>query len=261
MNWLLRRRFLTLLLALLMLLVAYPLLRKAYDTRLPLDALFTAVILAALLVVFPRKRSRVVALLLGLPPLVGLLTHYVLQAVPRLPLAVGFHTVATVFLAFCVATLLREIYRQGTVSADSIFGAFCGYLLVGLIFSRLYCIIEWVEPDSFQANEAIMPRLHHEDRRFFLLTYFSFMTLTTVGYGDVTPVAENVRGWPSSKPSWDSYTLPYSLPNSTENGSPRCSAARAQTEALTAREPIRPHAFRWITHDGVRTNSASRPGG
>jgi hypothetical protein len=194
MNWLLRRRFLALLLTLLMLLVAYPFLRKAYDTRLLLDVLFTAVFLAALLVVFQRKRFRVVAVLLGLPPLVGLWTDYFLPGVPRLPLAVGVHAVAAVFLVFCVATILHDIYRQGTVSADSIFGAFCGYLLVGMIFSHLYSLIEWLEPGSFQANEAITLRLHHEDRRFFLLTYFSFMTLTTVGYGDVTPVAEGAQG-------------------------------------------------------------------
>jgi hypothetical protein len=193
MNWLLRRRFLALLLALLMLLVAYPFLRKAYDTRLLLDVLFTAVFLAALLVVFPSKRFRVVALLLGLPPLVGLWTDYVLPAVPRIPLSVGFLVVAAVFLAFCVASILRDIYRQGKVSADSIFGAFCGYLLVGLIFSHLYCLIEWAEPGSFQANEAILLRLHQEGQRFFLLAYFSFMTLTTVGYGDITPVAEGAQ--------------------------------------------------------------------
>jgi voltage-gated potassium channel len=194
MNWLLQWRFRTLLLSLSLLIVVYPLMRRAYDTRLLFNFLLSLVFLAGLLVIFKRPHYRLIALLLGIPALVGLWTDYVLPGEPHLPLVIGFHALGAVFISLALAALLRDIYGQELVSADSIYGAFCGYLLVALAFSHLYSIIECIEPDSFQGSEAMMLRLHDVGRRNFLLVYFSLITLTTVGYGDITPVSESAQG-------------------------------------------------------------------
>ncbi|HEY1861907.1 MAG TPA: potassium channel family protein [Gemmataceae bacterium] len=194
MEWWLRRRYLVLLLALVFSLVIFPLLRDTLDEPFLADAMLTIVFVAAFRVVFAKKRWHVLAVLLGIPPLVGLWTGYVLPGLPRPPLAVGFHLCAAVFLSFAVATILGSILGEKVVTADSIYGAFSGYLLAGLAFGHLYCVVEIVIPGSFRVDASVASQLQVEHHRHFLLSYFSFITLTTVGYGDVVPIKAAARG-------------------------------------------------------------------
>ncbi len=194
MNWLLRRRFLVLLLALALLLVVYPAVHEVAGERLLFDALLTVVFLAAMLVVFEQRHHRLLAVVLGLPTVVGIWTGYVISGLPPRAVASVFHLFAVVFLGFTTATLLQGIQKDEKVSADSIYGAFCGYLLLGLIFGNLYCLVEWLKPGSFSGGDNITNQLQNQDQRHFLLDYFSFVTLTSVGYGDITPASDAARG-------------------------------------------------------------------
>jgi hypothetical protein len=194
MNQLLQRKYLVLLLTLSMLFIGYPILHGIFSGRPLFDVLLTLVFVAALLVLFTERRLRLLALVLGVPTVVGAWTHYVLPGLPRPPVVIGFHLVATLFLGFVITTVLREVYQAETVSSDSIYGAFGGYLLVGVAFGHLYCVVETLLPGSFRGGEEFMAQLQSEDQRHFLLTYFSLVTLTTVGYGDITPAKEAARG-------------------------------------------------------------------
>lgn len=193
MGSLFQRRFLLLLLALAMLLLVYPSLRHAFSTRLLLDALLTIVFLAAFFMVFSPSRFRVPALVLGVPTLIGAWIDYVFPGLPRIPLQVGFHFVAALFFAFTVVIVLRAIHKEASVSADAIYGAICGYLLVGLAFGHLYCLAESLNPGSFRGTEQFSTPLQVDDRHHFILSYFSFVTLTSVGYGDITPGSGTAR--------------------------------------------------------------------
>jgi voltage-gated potassium channel len=191
---LLRRRFLALLIVLLLLIAVYPLLQSVYAERLLLDALLTAVFVTALFAVFTKPALRVAALLLGIPALLGVWTRYVLPGAALPSAAAGLHMLAAAFLGFCVATILRTAYDEATVSADSVYGALCSYLLIGLAFGHVYCVLELLAPGSFLGNEAFKTQVQSEEWRRFQLTYFSFMTLTTVGYGDITPASDAAKG-------------------------------------------------------------------
>jgi hypothetical protein len=190
---LLRWRFLALLIALALLLVVSPALEGVLSTRLVFDALLSLVFVAAFTAVFTERALRVPALVLGIPTLVGAWTGDVLPGLPRPPLVVGFHLVATLFLGLVIATILRAVHREGRVSADSIYGAFCGYLLVGVAFGHVYSLIEAVAPGSFRLRQDLATNIQDPDRRYFLLTYFSLVTLTTLGYGDITPGSDAAR--------------------------------------------------------------------
>ncbi len=79
------------------------------------------------------------------------------------------------------------------VSGDAIFGVVCGYLLLGIIWTVLYSAVETASPGSFrmpasEGSPAVAARVDRGD-----LGYFSFITLTTVGYGDVTPTTPLAR--------------------------------------------------------------------
>src|SRR5262245_24239707 len=108
MSRLVERKYLALLVSLIVLVVVFPLLRVATETRLLLDFLLSLVFLAALLVVFEGSRLRTVAFVLGIPTLVGLWTGYLIPGIPRLPLEVGFHVLATLFFGFAIGVILRN---------------------------------------------------------------------------------------------------------------------------------------------------------
>jgi hypothetical protein len=186
------RKYQTLLLAVLGLVVLFPLLSGVPATRLLLHLLLSLVFGAALVVVFNNRRLRVVAVLFGIPTFVGLWTGYFLPGVARVPLAVSFHLIATLFFGFTIGVIIRDVHREKGVSTDSVYGALCGYLLAGLVFGNLFNVLELLVPGSFRGDAfpAGMP----EERRHFLLNYFSFITLATVGYGDITPGSDAARG-------------------------------------------------------------------
>jgi hypothetical protein len=189
MDLLRRRRFLLLLVTIGLLLVIYPVVRDAVGGRLFFHVLLTLVLVAAWYVLFTQWRLRVLALLFGIPALVGAWTGYALPA-PRL--VAGFHAAAALFLAVTVAAILQAILREETVSADTICGAFCGYLLVGVAFSHLYCMVDSLSPGSFR-DRVVLATPPADEHRYFLLTYFSLVTLTTVGYGDIVPTGGAAR--------------------------------------------------------------------
>jgi hypothetical protein len=192
-NNLRERKYIVLLVALLLLIVIFPMLRGVEATRLLYQALTTAVFLIALLTVF-TSHHRVAALLLGVPTLIGLWTDYGLLNLPRLPVVLSFHGGAALFLGFAVGVILADVYRQERISGDSVCGVLCGYLLLGLGFAHLYCMMESIVPGSFQFPDKEAGYGRDQGLLHFKLTYFSLVTLTTVGYGDITPVKEATRG-------------------------------------------------------------------
>jgi hypothetical protein len=80
------------------------------------------------------------------------------------------------------------------VSADSVYGAFCDYLLVGLAFGHLHCLVEVAAPGSYRGAGALAAQLQDPARQRYLLTYFSLTTLTSLGYGDILPASDPSRG-------------------------------------------------------------------
>jgi hypothetical protein len=90
-----------------------------------------------------------------------------------------------VFLALVTAIILSSILRAQQVSPDLISGAVVAYLLLGICWGGLYSFIELVEPGSFSFGDG--------GREISSLFYFSFVTLTTLGYGDILPLSKIAR--------------------------------------------------------------------
>ena len=96
--------------------------------------------------------------------------------------------VFVIFLGIAIVTLSRQLNQSIKVDQDIIMGAICVYLLIGIFWFLLYRI-------SFVLNPANFIELQGTDNNpDFTLLYFSFTTLTTVGYGDITPTAPAAMG-------------------------------------------------------------------
>jgi hypothetical protein len=193
-DWMHRRRYSLLLIALLLLFVLQPFLHPYALGRWVYDLVFTAVFVVVFALVLRRTPYRLAALVTGLPTLVATWTGYVLPGVPQVPLAVTFHLCAALFLGLTVASVLRATHEATSVSMDSLAGAFGGYLLIGVVFGHLYSVVDTLQPGSFSATTAdLAALLKVPERHHFLLTYYSIITLTTVGYGDIVPTASPAR--------------------------------------------------------------------
>jgi hypothetical protein len=188
-SWLARRKYQAMLLALLLFLVAYPILRGPAGSPVLARALLTVVFVAGWWVVFAGNRFRVVAVVLGVPALLGAWTGYVLPDRYGPAVTVFFHITTTTFHAFVVFVLVRGVHREPAVSADTIAAALCGYLLLGIAFGHVYCLLNEIVTGSFGG----LDRGGSEAETHFRLTYFSFITLATVGYGDITPTGDTAR--------------------------------------------------------------------
>jgi hypothetical protein len=94
------------------------------------------------------------------------------------------------FYAFATVAIFLEVIKTRRVTADTMSGAVCVYLLVGMTFGNLYDLIETLHPGSFQIN---VDTAGPAEIGWRTLIFFSFMTLTTIGLGDVTPVTTQAQ--------------------------------------------------------------------
>lgn len=99
-----------------------------------------------------------------------------------------------VFLGTVIWFILSDVLRSRRVTLNTVFGACCTYLLIGLMWAAVYSVLELNEPGSFGAL-AEQPRSarYGDGSIHSQLTYFSMITLTAVGYGDITPVTPPAR--------------------------------------------------------------------
>jgi voltage-gated potassium channel len=92
-----------------------------------------------------------------------------------------------VIIAVTMVTSVRHAFRAGGVDAERILAALDAYLLTGLLFGVAYALLEQTWPGSLS---GVPTGALHLPRSI----YFSFVTLATLGYGDVVPVSEPARG-------------------------------------------------------------------
>jgi hypothetical protein len=93
-----------------------------------------------------------------------------------------------VFLLLATFNALRQVAVGTDISLNRIVGAVCVYLLLGVMWSIAYFVLEFLQPGSFRGlTELVSPALNPD------WIYFSFVTITTLGYGDITPVTQTAR--------------------------------------------------------------------
>lgn len=181
------RKFLILLILLIVALIGQS-LHHAVLASAPMRAVLQTVIVAAVFLgVFEQRSNRIVVLVFGI------VTAAVGWAAYALPLqyhpvaAAAGHILRLVFTGYAAVVILGDIFRKKLVQVDDVLGAACGYLLASVAWANLYQVCELLSPGSFTFVPAILEQLVTPEERLSVFEYFSLATLTTVGYGDITP--------------------------------------------------------------------------
>ena len=117
-------------------------------------------------------------------------THMLAETWSSVPLHVAALVLRFVFFGYATGLIMWRTLRQPDVTLDTIAGAASAYALLALAWGTLYVLIELLRPGSFNIPDAW--RLGPSRDPVAGLVYFSFVTLTTVGYGDITPA------WPGA---------------------------------------------------------------
>lgn len=198
-SWLQGRKYVVLLSSVVLLMVLYPLLRLRNFGTESLNVLLSLVLAAAIFALSQRRRPFLLALVLGIPALsltwgpdvAGLAS----DAVYGWLVLVRFYA-HLILLGYAAVLILYDVLHGGPVTADKLCGAMCVYLLIGVVWAVLYSLIEYGSPGSFAVSQAALAldvRNGSGYEAFATLEYFSFVTLTTLGYGDITPVSPTAR--------------------------------------------------------------------
>jgi hypothetical protein len=183
------RRFSTvqLLIALAVLLICAPFVEELEGGHLILSVLFSLVLIAAVVAVANRKRTLAIALVLAVPAIIA---RWITYFRPDLLHPSVFMVCALLLLAFVIGHLLQFILRAPLVTVDVLCASIAAYLMLGLMWTVAYWLVDQVTPGgAFYFTTKNGPQSIDGFTGF----YFSFITLSTVGYGDITPVSRAAR--------------------------------------------------------------------
>jgi hypothetical protein len=186
-------RFIFLLLSMVLLFVLFPFVPEEVIGVNFLDIFFSIILLSGLYAVSHRKSLFYLALFFAFTAFgAGILIYFV--TAPVIPL---IRYISYIFFFFLVIlAFLSHLLRAEKVTADIIYGSICIYLLLGMMWAMIYSVLEIFQPGSFlSAMESIGTGSSEFFNRssFRSLIYYSFVTLTTLGYGDIVPSTPPAR--------------------------------------------------------------------
>lgn len=174
-----RHRFLLLLVAELVLILGFPFTAGSDIRDHFFRVLAIVVFTAALYAVMGRGKVTIIAFWLGVPAITIYLANL-------FGLSAGFQVASQIlgvlFLAFVTGSFIYKLISDPSVTADTLAGAVSAYLLVGITYGLIYALVERAWPGSFRQTVEPGRPIPPVDYLFF-----SFVTLTTVGYGDIVP--------------------------------------------------------------------------
>jgi hypothetical protein len=176
-----------LLIALALFIFFAPFVEEIKGGDLIVSILLSLVLISAVLAVASRRSTLIIALLLLIPALVGRWINYFR---PDLVPPAVFLPAGLALIAFVVANLLRFVFRAPSVNADVLCASISAYLMLGLIWTMAYWLVDQLTPGAFSFNTTSGTKETMAGLNAF---YFSFITLSTVGYGDITPVSKVAR--------------------------------------------------------------------
>jgi hypothetical protein len=185
-------RFAILLLVLISLITFVPFLPGGQDDGMLQSIMWTALFLAAVFTQWEGRLAWWTAILVATP---GVVTRWSDTLAPDVHSLVMLRPAASaVFIGFIAIVLLARVLRSEHISLDAVLGGVIVYLLFGVMFAELHIATEAAAPGAYMLGDVTISSLVADGESMQqIFQYFSFTTLTTLGYGDIRPVHELAR--------------------------------------------------------------------
>ena len=176
-----RHRYSILFYSLLLTLAAVPVLNAFHSSGIMIDSLLAANLIAAILPVHSGKNRHILLAILAVlwitRPLAFWLRHQTLSTVVLV--------IWTFIGLLAAASALQFAFRARTIDTEHVYAALSAYLLAGVFFGIFYWALEQFKPGAFNISGELSRTT---------AIYFSFVTLATLGYGDIVPRTDVARG-------------------------------------------------------------------
>ena len=181
-----KEKFLIPLCLILGLIVWVPILEMFVVLSIFIDIFLSVIFISMVYTISQKKSHLLIGTLLSLVMLASMWSQYFYQN-PHV-FAVG-KLFGVLFIVMVIGNILAFIFKSEEVTKEVIFAAMLVYLLAALLWSFAYGFLEIVDPASF--NVAL-----GQDYRYQMkYIYFSFVTITTLGYGDITPATDLAKSF------------------------------------------------------------------
>jgi hypothetical protein len=165
----------------------FPFVEEVKGGDVIVSILLSLVLISAVIAVANRGLTLIVALLLMIPAIAARwINHFRPDLVPPAVFLIS----GLVLVAFVVVNLLSFVLRAPSVNTEVLCASISAYLMLGLIWTMAYWLVDQLTPGgafSFNTNAG------KQSMNGFNAFYFSFITLSTVGYGDITPLSRIAR--------------------------------------------------------------------
>lgn len=187
------KEFSFLLTTLVTLLVLYPVFSGWIFGEIFSDIVLSTVLLAGVLALDERPRLLRIGLFLAVP---AFFSKWLLYFYFHPQIMLFSQVTLLLFFSFAAIMVLARILKEDEISTDTILGGISVYLLIGIIWALLLSIVLMLDHDAFRGLDIIIAEMEAGSRsqhRLYPLLYFSFVTLTTLGYGDIVPLSSTAR--------------------------------------------------------------------
>ena len=177
-------RFLFLFISMVLMFVLRPFLTERVALGYLMEIFLLLIFLSAVYAVSQKRITLIIALLLVLLMEILQLFSY-LKDSPLLDTLSNI--LGGLLLAYTATIILFHLFREDRITGDMIMGAICLYFLMGLAWAFVYSTLEFFQPGSFQMPQGTVNQA--------TFTYYSYVTLTTLGYGEITPISAPARSF------------------------------------------------------------------
>lgn len=173
-------KYIILLFSLILILVVSPFFQNSHLARFYFSILFTLVLATSFYADIEIKRIDFIELTLGL---LALLLTWIEFLLPDMD-SIDFITqlMYALFFLYFTIELISKIVISNEISANLIYASIVGFLMLGLCGASLASLLQWAIENAYKLPENV------SSHKFENFIYYSFVTITTVGYGDMLPI-------------------------------------------------------------------------
>jgi hypothetical protein len=191
-----RHRFIVLFAALLLFYICAPILQELRQREFGGTAIFEPLLFVALLTgtvlsVSQARWGNWIGLGLAVPTALLSMADVWVESTPSLWMI--RQVLTGTFLVYTIGVVLRYVFHRRHVTYDTVCASLCVYLLFGLVWALMYEVADKLNPAAFQFSAERGSPMTGFGRGETNLLYFSFVTLTTLGYGDIVPTSPITR--------------------------------------------------------------------